>query len=413
MPYMLSRMPEVLTITGCGVVTAAGTGKKEFVAALFSGGGQFAVMNRPGRGGEQDFLGAEIAELALPGRFSKKLLRTVSLSGQAALLALLEAWEDARLETADPERVGLVIGGSNVQQRELVVKQDAYRGRSAYLPPTYAFSFLDSDLCGLSSEQFGIRGTAYTVGGASASGQMAVIQAAQTVLSGAVDVCVAIGALADLSSWECQALRSIGAMGSDRFAGEPDLACRPFDALSDGFIYGEACGAVVVERASTGIGRGARPYAALTGWGVALDANRNPDPSVDGESRAIRQALAQASRKPEDIDYVNPHGTGSGVGDPVELEALRSCGLAGAYLNATKSITGHGLSAAGTVEIIATLLQMEAATLHPTRNLETPIDPTLNWVREQAVPQHISHALTLSMGFGGVNTALCLQNLNG
>ncbi|WP_030547335.1 beta-ketoacyl synthase N-terminal-like domain-containing protein [Streptomyces albus] len=406
-------MPEDLVITGCGVVTAVGTGKQEFTTALFSGAGNFGVMARPGRSGEHDFLGAEIAEPALPERFPKKLLRTVSLSGKAALLALHEAWEEARLERADPERVGLVVGGSNIQQRELVLKQEAYRGRSAYLPPTYAFSYLDSDLCGLCSEQFGIQGMAHTVGGASASGQMAVIQAAQAVRSGAVDVCVAIGALADLSAWECQALRSIGAMGSDRFADQPELACRPFDASSDGFIYGEACGAVVVERASAGAGRGARPYAALTGWGVALDANRNPDPSVGGESRAIRQALAQAGRRPGDIDYVNPHGTGSGVGDPVELTALRSCGLDGAYLNATKSITGHGLSAAGTVEIIATLLQMEAATLHPTRNLETPIDPAWNWVRERSVLQPVTHALTLSMGFGGVNTALCLQNANG
>ncbi|MFG2605999.1 beta-ketoacyl synthase N-terminal-like domain-containing protein [Streptomyces sp. NPDC048514] len=406
-------MPDGLAITGCGVVTAVGTGKKDFASALFSGAGNFAAMSRPGRRADQEVLGAELPELALPERFSKKLLRTVSLSGRAALLALDEAWEDALLAGADPERVGLVVGGSNVQQRELVLKQDAYRGRTAYLPPSYALSFMDSDLCGLCSEQFGIRGTACTVGGASASGQMAVIQAAQAVRSGAVDVCVAIGALADLSYWECQALRSIGAMGSDRYAGRPDLACRPFDALSDGFIYGEACGAVVVERAATAAERGARPYAALTGWAVALDANRNPDPSVTGESRAIRQALAQAGWEPGDIDYVNPHGTGSGVGDPVELSALRACGLAGAYLNATKSITGHGLSAAGTVEIIATLLQMEAATLHPTRNLQSPIDPEMNWVRERAVPRQVGRALTLSMGFGGVNTALCLQNTNG
>ncbi|MER5948438.1 beta-ketoacyl synthase N-terminal-like domain-containing protein [Streptomyces sp. NPDC001904] len=406
-------MPEDLVITGCGVVTAAGTGKAEFAASLFSGSGNFAVMQRPGRCGEESFLGAEIADLTLPERFSRKLLRTVSLSGQAALLALDEAWADAGLAGADPERVGLVIGGSNVQQRELTLKQDAYRDRQAFLPPTYAFSFLDSDLTGLCTEQFGIRGPAHTVGGASASGQLAVIQAAQAVRSGAVDSCVAIGALADLSSWECQALRSIGAMGSDRFAGEPDAACRPFDEASDGFIYGEACGAVVVERASTGAVRDARPYAAITGWGVALDANRNPDPSVDGESRAVRQALAQAGRTPEEIDYVNPHGTGSGVGDPVELEALRLCGLEGAYLNATKSITGHGLSAAGTVEIIATLLQMEAETLHPTRNLQNPIDPALNWVREKPVHRQVTHALTLSMGFGGMNTAVCLQNVNG
>jgi len=102
-------------------------------------------------------------------------------------------------------------------------------------------------------------------------------------------------------------------------------------------------------------------------------------------------------------------GTGSIVGDETELKALHACGLAGAWLNATKSLTGHGLSAAGTVEVIATLLQMRAGRLHPTRNLENPIDLTLNWVNDQSIDHPIENALTLSMGFGGINTALCWQ----
>jgi malonyl-ACP decarboxylase len=270
---------------------------------------------------------------------------------------------------------------------------------------------MDTDMCAMCSEEFGIQGPVFTVGGASASGQVAIIQAAQLVRGGEVDVAIALGALADLSFMECQGLRALGAMGSNRFADEPGRACRPFDEDRDGFIYGEGCGALVIERADSAASRGLSPYACLSGWAMTLDANRNPDPSSDGESRAIRNALQRAGVKSADIDYVNPHGTGSRIGDETELAALRACGVTKAYLNATKSITGHGLSAAGAVEVVATLLQMKAARLHPTRNLERPIDPSLNWVGSEAVECDVRHALTLSMGFGGVNTALVLRKV--
>jgi malonyl-ACP decarboxylase len=399
-----------LVVTGMGVVSAIGQGKPDFTAALLAGRSAFGVMQRPGRRREDaPVLGAEIAEIAVPASIPRQLLRTASLSATAALTVVQEAWDDAGLAALDPQRIGLIVGGSNVQQRELVNLQDSYRERITFLRPTYALSFMDSDLCGFCTAQFGIQGLAYTVGGASASGQLAVIQAAQAVLSGQVDACIAVGALMDLSYWECQGFRAIGAMGSDRFAATPELACRPFDRDHDGFIYGECSGAIVIESLESSRRRTASPYAALKGWGLAMDGNRNPDPSLQGETRAIRAALAQADLPASAIDYVNPHGTGSIVGDETEVRALRDCGLAHAHLNATKSLVGHGLSAAGAVEIIATLLQMRAGRLHPTRNLDNPIDPDLRWVGPSGIDHTIENALTLSMGFGGMNTALCWQ----
>jgi malonyl-ACP decarboxylase len=270
-------------------------------------------------------------------------------------------------------------------------------------------SFMDSDLCGFCTAQFGIRGLAYTVGGASASGQLAIIQAAQAVRTKQVDVCIALGALMDLSHWECRGLRAIGAMGSDRYGTEPELACRPFDRDHDGFIFGECCGAVVVESGESSHSRGVKPYATLRGWGLVMDGNRNPDPSLEGEMLAIQNALDCSELSPTQIDYVNPHGTASIAGDETELKALRACKLTDAYLNTTKSLIGHGLSAAGTVEVIATLLQMQTGRLHPSRNLDNPIDSSLNWVRDKSIAHPIENALTLSMGFGGINTALCWQ----
>jgi malonyl-ACP decarboxylase len=398
-----------LVVSGLGVISAIGQGKSEFIDALLRGEQAFGVMQRPGRQCASAFIGADIREFAFPDRFAKQTLRSASLSAQAALLVLQEVWDEAHLFNVDPTRIGLIVGGSNLQQRELTLIHDSYRERTVFLKPTYGLSFMDSDLCGFCTAQFGIRGLAYTVGGASASGQLAIIQAAQAVLTGQVDVCIALGALMDLSYWECQGLRALGAMGSDRFADEPALACRPFDRDHDGFIYGESCGAVVIESLESSHRRRANPYAALLGWFIAMDGNRNPDPSLEGEVRAIQSALQSAGWHSSEVDYVNPHGTGSVVGDEIELQAMRVCGLTGAYLNATKSLIGHGLSAAGTVEVIATLMQMKAGKLHPTRNLENPIDPSLKWVKERSIDHQIENALTLSMGFGGMNTALCWQ----
>lgn len=396
-------------VTGVGVIAAVGQGRAAFTKALLDGQSAFGVMQRPGRQRESAYLGAEIRDIAFPPSVTRQTVRAASLSAQAALVVLEEAWSDAGLSDVDPRRVGLIVGGSNVQQRELTQVHDANRDSPAFLRPTYALSFMDSDLCGFCTAHFGIRGLAYTVGGASASGQLAIIQAAQAVATGQVDVCIALGALMDLSHWECRGLRAIGAMGSDRFAEQPALACRPFDRDHDGFIFGESCGAVVIESAESSGRRGRKPYAALRGWGMAMDGNRNPDPSLEGEVEAIRRALDASGWTPRQIDYVNPHGTGSVVGDETELKALRVSGLDGFFLNATKSLIGHGLSAAGTVEVIATLLQMQSGRLHSTRNLENPIDPGFHWVKNESVDHQIESALTLSMGFGGINTAMCWE----
>jgi malonyl-ACP decarboxylase len=402
-------MQPKLVITGMGVLSTIGQGKDAFSAGLLRGSSAFDVMRRPGRQQESAYLGAEIRDMAFSGEIGERTLRSASLSAQAALIAVQEAWSESRLSGVDPCRIGLIVGGSNIQQRELAQIHEKYRERSAFLHPSHGIAFMDSDVCGFCTAQFGIRGFACTVGAASASGQMAIIQAVQALLAGQVDVCIALGALMDLSHWECRALRTLGAMGSDRYANEPSLACRPFDRDHDGFIFGESCGALVLESLESSSRRCVTPLATLCGWGIAMDANRNPDPSLEGETRAVQNALSASGWTAADVDYVNPHGTGSIAGDRTELEALHRCGLINPYLNATKSLIGHGLSAAGTVEVIATVLQMQAGQLHPTRNLETPIDPTFKWVSYRAVNHQIKKALTLSMGFGGINTALCWE----
>ncbi|GMQ65030.1 beta-ketoacyl synthase N-terminal-like domain-containing protein [Vallitalea maricola] len=402
---------EDIVITGCGVTSAGSQGKKQFTSVLLNGKNNFGVMARPGRQKDSSYIGAEIPSLVYPEHISKKTIRTASFSGKAAMVTIDEAWNEAKLNLVDSERIGLIIGGSNFQQRELMTKYEKYYGNTYFIPPTYALSYMDSDVCGFCTEQYGINGLAYTVGGASASGQVAILQAIQAVQSGQVDVCIALGALMDLSYLECQAFRSLGAMGTELYKEEPERSSRPFDRDRDGFIFGESCGAVVIEKLNTAIERHLKPYASITGWSMVIDGNRNPNPSYDGEVRAIKEALQKADLEPGAIDYINPHGTGSIIGDETEIRAIHACKLNHAFINATKSVIGHGLSAAGTVEVIATLMQMKEGRLHPTRNLENPIDSTLNWVRQESIPHCIQNAINISIGFGGVNTALCLQRI--
>ncbi len=398
-----------LSITGVGITSAIGHGRSSFEKALFNGESRFGVMQRPGRQNDSNFLGAEISDFECKISSSSSAYKTTSFSIQTAVKAISEAWSDAGLDSYDPERIGLIVGGSNFQQRETSLLHDRYKGNSQFVRPTYGYTFMDTDICSTCTSIFKIKGIAFTVGGASASGQLAVIEAAEAIEAGRVDVCIAVGALMDISYWECQAMRSLGAMGSDKFANAPEMACRPFDAERDGFIYGEACGAVVLESTERSRRRPKQTYAHITGWASHIDGKRTTAPNEDGEVSAIKQALAMSKLEPKQVDYINPHGTGSMIGDPIELQAIKRCGLEEAHINATKSVTGHGLTAAGTVEIISTALQISKGKLHPTLNLNDPIDNSFNWVREKSLDTNLNNAISLSLGFGGINTAVCLS----
>lgn len=159
------NLPEVV-VTGVGVTASIGQGKEDFASSLLSGRHAFDVMKRSGRQKDSRFIGAEIASLSYPDRLSKKMLRKASFSSRAALVTLTEAWEEAELDDADSSRIGLVVGGSNFQQRENFEVYERYQDRSGFISPAYGLSFMDSDLCGICTDQFGITGLAYTVGGA-------------------------------------------------------------------------------------------------------------------------------------------------------------------------------------------------------------------------------------------------------
>jgi malonyl-ACP decarboxylase len=362
-------------------------------------------LTRDGRAGTRPFLGAEVGEVNWQATLGEqsRLLRSASPSAQAAAVCVKQAWDQAGLQTVSPERIGLVVGGSNFQQRLQQLVTQRYRDRQEFVSPSYGLSFWDSDVLGVLSQCFGVRGEGLCVGGASAGGAVAVLQAARQVELGVVDASIAVGPLCDLSAWELQALTNLGAMGGERFHDRPELACRPFDTQHEGFIFGEGSAAMVLERED---GARAAPEAWLLGGSVVLDGNRDPNPNSAGQVRAIRQALEAAGLSASQVDYVNTHGTGSPLGDATEVESLRAAGLGHCLVNATKSLTGHCLTAAGTVEAVATVMQLKHGFCHPTRNLDEPIDDSLRWVRREPVDADLRYAVSNSFAFGGINVAL-------
>lgn len=396
-----------IAVTGIGVACGLGHGKAAFRQGLFEAPNIFSHLKREGREpaeGSSPFIGVEMPEP--PAILPPRLARTATLSSRAAISVLDEAWQEAGLDAVDPERIGLVVGGSNLMSREQAIVVKEYSDKLAYVPPRHGHMFLDTDICGLCTATYPIRGFAYSVGAASASGSVAIIQAMEAIRSRRVDVCIALGALQDLSAHDLQAMRTMGAMGSTRFADVPADACRPMDADHDGFIYGEACAALVLcrtDRFSAG-----KVYGKILGASHVADGSRGPEPNSAGQVRAANRALSEAGLTIADIDYVNGHATGTPTGDDTELETYRALGLQHARINATKSILGHGLSAAGAIEVAAVLIEIEEGRLHPTRNLETPLDPQFDWIGAKTATHDIRHALKFSFGFGGVDTGLVI-----
>ncbi len=404
-----------VVVTGLGVVSALGWDVPAFTAALRAGRTGISRVARPE---EPDRLAAELppldlagvlADLGVPAGLATAARRAAHRSPlpvRAALVAAIEAWQDARLAdgTPPPERIALVVGGHNLNGHNY----ETVAGRAAtggLVPPRFALQYQDTDHLGTISQVLGITGEGQLVGAASASGTAAIIAGARLVECGAADACLVVGALSELSTVEQQAFTNLGAMAS----GTPSTG--PFDTGHAGFVPGQAAAALVLESAASAAGRGVTAQATLAGYAQKLDGNSLSDPNVDGEVAVMTTALARAGLDPAEVDYVNTHGTGSTVGDRTELAALRQV-LGPAYsrpwVNATKALTGHCLTAAGVVEAVASVVQLREKFVHPNPQVATPIDAECRLVGGAAEPAGIRVALSNSFGFGGFNACVVL-----
>ncbi|MEO6089933.1 MAG: beta-ketoacyl synthase N-terminal-like domain-containing protein [Umezawaea sp.] len=386
----------MISVTGLGVVTAIGLDVLSFTESL-----------RAGRSATE-ITGFDFAERM--DRFPHGLVdaaRPVAASPfpvQVAVVAAVQAWESARLhETAvPPDRVGLIVGGNNLTARYSYDRYAEFVERPGRLRPSFVLQSLDTDHVGTVSEVLGILGEGHTVGGASAAGGVALVGAARMITSGEVDVCLVVGAMLDLGPMERRALLGLGAMT------QSTAGMRPFDAAHSGFVPGQGGACLVLESGESAWRRGAHVQAVLAGCVTRLAGNRLADPSVDAEATVIREALRRAGVDASELSYVNTHGSGSPIGDVTEIHALRAA--LGAHLvvplmNSTKGLTGHCLTAAGVVEAVATIVQMDGGFVHPNVNLCDPIDRGIRFAGTHARQARLEVALSNSFGFGGFNSA--------
>ncbi|WP_161964265.1 beta-ketoacyl synthase N-terminal-like domain-containing protein [Chitinophaga flava] len=408
--------------SGLGVITPTGIGLPQFTAALKEGRTNFSditfeysdqVLRFPvGKASDFDFQ-TLVAAINLDSRVidKAKRMRNISASTVYGLYCALSAWADAGLNDTDidPARVAIVSGGSNTQQAALQMTQDKCRGKMQFMNPNYGVNFFDTDMVGVISEILGITGEGHSIGAASASGNMAIIQGHRLISSGEYDVVLVVAPLMDLSVYEYQGFTALGAMAAIPAETAPGAVCRPFDNTHGGFVYGQSAGCLVLESATYAARRRKQAYGTIAGYGIGIDANRGPNPSAEGEKNAMLAAIKAAGITSGEINYVNTHGTASPTGDKTEVAAMLAAGLAGVRANSTKSLIGHGLTAAGLVECITSLIQMKENFLHRSNNLVNPISDEIDWIKDTVSATDVNYTLSNSFGFGGINTSIVIR----
>lgn len=395
-------------MVGTGIVCSLGADVPAFTAALREGR---AGITDSGNGLCAPLVGFTLRDAldGVPEPLRGRALRAAGRSPRpvaAAVAAVLQAWVSAGLPDVPGDRVGVVVAGHNLTDRYTHDLRESYADRPEYLPARFALHSLDTDHVGTISEVLSATGEGYTVGGASASGNVGIVHGARLVASGVVDCCVVVGPLVELTPLHRRGFATLGALAVD---GDPRAACRPFDADRRGFVPGEAAAALVLESAASARRRGVPVRASVAGVALGLDGNRLADPDAAGEARVIRAALRAAGVGPGELDYVNAHGTASRLGDETEVAALGLAlgdAVSRPWVNSTKGLTGHCLASAGVVEAVATVAQLTGGFVHPNANLTRPLDDRVRFVGADAEPARLRWALSNGFGFGGINSAV-------
>jgi 3-oxoacyl-[acyl-carrier-protein] synthase II len=334
---------------------------------------------------------------------------------QFMVAATAEALDDAalELEREDRDRVGVLIGNGGGGYPDIQEgAQTLFEKGGMRMEPLYFARTLGNMAAAQVALQYNMRGYNGTIVTACAAGTQAIGEAAMVIRTGRADVVVTGGCEAGISELGLAGFCVMRAL-SQR-TDDPTKASRPFDANRDGFVPCEGAGALILESEEHALGRGARIYAEVAGFGCTSDAFHVVAPPEDGEgaARAMLLALDDAGVVPEEVDYINAHATSTPLGDTAETNAIKRVFGEGAYrvpISATKSLLGHGLGASGGMETVATVKTIETGCVHPTINLEHP-DPTcdLDYVPEAARQAGVRVALKNSFGFGGQNSCLVL-----
>ncbi|MCX7732864.1 MAG: beta-ketoacyl-ACP synthase II [candidate division WOR-3 bacterium] len=405
-----------VVVTGLGAVTPLGNDVKTYWENLLAG---VSGVKRISAFDPSDLavqIAGEVKNFNPLERLDAKLVKRADRFTQFALWAAVEALKDAGIDLnhEDCNRVGVIVGSGMggiatwEQQHEIFIT----RGPRPVSPLLIPMMIPDM-ASGQISIVYGLRGPNYCSVSACASGAHATGVAFRHIQNGDADVMITGGSEAPITKFTIAAFANMGALSKRN--DQPEKASRPFDRQRDGFVIAEGCGIYILEELEHALKRGAKIYCELSGYGASADGYHitAPDPEALGAALAMRRALEDAGLKPEDIDYINAHGTSTPLNDAAEVKAItmvfgeHSRQLA---VNSTKSMIGHGLGAAGAMEFVATVLSVSEGKLHCTANFEEPDEGVeLDFVKEGSRERRVRAALSNSFGFGGHNCCLCVK----
>jgi 3-oxoacyl-[acyl-carrier-protein] synthase II len=409
-------MNERVVITGLGALTPLGLTADQFWGGLVEGRSGIGPLTRCSSQGLSTTFAGELKDFDPGNYMDRKEAKRTDPFTQYAIAATKEALDQSGLDTSENngERIGCIIGsgigGTTTweAQHRILVEKGPERVSPFFVPMMIA------DMAsGQVSMIYGIRGSNFATVSACASGAHALGVGMGLLRSGELDAVIAGGSEAPVTPLAMAGFCSMKALSSRNE--DPTRASRPFDKDRDGFVMGEGAGIAILETESHALARGATILAELAGYGSTADAHHitSPAPGGEGAARAMVLALKSAGLRPEDVDYINAHGTSTPLNDKYESMAIHT--VFGDYatkvaISSTKSMTGHLLGAAGAIELVASVFVVRNNIIPPTINYETP-DPEcdLDYVPNRARPAEVRVALSNSFGFGGHNVTLVVR----
>ena len=402
-----------VVVTGLGIISSIGNSKEEVSASLHAG--RSGIVAAPEYA--QYKFRSQVAgtlKIDLAEHIDRKALRFMGDGAAFNYLAMEQAIADSGLEQSDisNERTGIIVGSGGASTSNLVWAADTAREKGAKrVGPYMVARCMSSTTSAVLATQFKIKGLNYSIASACSTSAHCIGNAAEQIQFGKQDIVFAGGG--EELHWTLSVLfDGMGAMSSN-FNDTPERASRPYDVDRDGFVISGGGGLLVLEELEHAKARGAKIYAELTGYGATSDGHDMVQPSGDGAVRSMRQALATAKQP---IGYINAHGTGTPVGDPPEMRAVREVfGDDMPPIASTKSLTGHAQGAAGVNEAVYSLLMMQGDFISASANIDN-LDPAFEGVpvvRERIDNAGLVSVMSNSFGFGGTNATLVFDRFEG
>ncbi|MBV5312190.1 MAG: beta-ketoacyl-ACP synthase II [Prolixibacteraceae bacterium] len=408
-----------VVVTGLGTVNPLGNSIEEFWEGLKNGKSGAGPITHFDASTHKTTFACELKNFDPSIYVEKKEIRKHDPFTLYAFASAAQAMEDSGidLEKINKDRAGIVWGAGIGGLQTFFEETLNYKNEMPRYSPFFIPKMIANIASGLLSIRYGFRGPNFTTVTACASASHALIEAMNYIRLGKVDVFIAGGSEAAINPAGLAGFNSMRALSTRN--DDPLTASRPFDLDRDGFVMGEGSAALILEEYEHAVKRGAKIYAEMVGGGMSADAYHMtaPDPEAGGATLVMKWAMEDAGLNPEDIDYINVHGTSTPLGDIAEPKAILKCFGSHAYdlsISATKSMTGHLLGAAGAVEAIASILAIQDGIIPPTINHFTDdpeIDPKLDFTFNVAKERKIRTALSNTFGFGGHNASVIFKKI--